>query len=485
LPRDPVLATEQLYKQHGGTVLRYAWHLLSRREDAEDATQATFLAVHRALAGGTAVLEPGAWVLRIARNECMGRLRQARPAAGLLDGDFDPPAMGGVEQAAELRDEMRTAQQTLSRLPVPEREAFVLREWLGLETGEVAVTLGVTPSEVDALAGRARRSLVLAVGGLEPAAGCEGTQAALEAGSVLDRAGKVHLLRCPICRGVRRALRPPEPAERSLAPVAARLATVLPGFASGGGGLAAALAAKASAAPLLAKTAALVAAALVTGGAVEEGIRSTQPAHHRIAAAVAVAAPARGAQALASPVSAPVARSTGGAAAATFVALRRATAPAHATRGGAAGLTGKGAARTSHHDHGGAAQRHGGNDGGGTSAGTHETSGKDGSGSHGDHASGDQAKSSGDGAAAGRSTDSGSGDSSATHDSHGKGDSGAGGSGDGSDGSGGSGGSDNTPTATTLGGSATASSRHGGSDEGSPPAANDPAVTVPTDASAD
>jgi RNA polymerase sigma-70 factor (ECF subfamily) len=478
LPRDPVHATEQLYKQHGGTVLRYAWHLLSRREDAEDATQATFLAVHRALAGGTAVLEPGAWVLRIARNECMGRLRQARPVTGLLEGDFDPPAVGGVELVAELRDEMRTAQQTLSRLPVPEREAFVLREWLGLETGEVAVTLGVTPSEVDALAGRARRSLVLAVGGLEPAAGCEGTQAALEAGSVLDRAGKVHLLRCPICRGVRRALRPPEPAERSLAPVAARLATVLPGFASGGGGLAAALAAKASAAPLLAKTAALVAAALVTGGAVEEGIRSTQPAHHRIAAAVAVAAPARGAQALASAASAPAAKSTGGAAAATFVALRRAM-PAHATRGGAAGLTGKGAARTSHDGHGGAAQRHGSNDGGGTSADTHETSGKDGSGSHGDHASGDQATSSGDGTAAGRSTDSGSGDSGATHDSHGKGDSGTGGSGDGSDGS------DNTPTATTLGGSAIASSGHGGSDEGPPPAANDPAATVPTDASAD
>ena len=58
LPRDPGRATELLYRRHGNTVFRYAWHLLGRREDAEDATQATFLAVHGALGGGTAVLEP-------------------------------------------------------------------------------------------------------------------------------------------------------------------------------------------------------------------------------------------------------------------------------------------------------------------------------------------------------------------------------------------------------------------------------------------
>jgi RNA polymerase sigma-70 factor (ECF subfamily) len=217
-------------------VFRYAWHLLGRREDAEDATQATFLAVHGALAGGTAVLESGAWVLRIARNECMGRLRQTarRPPVRSLDDGFDPPAAGGVEQSAELRDEMRTAQQTLGALPVPEREAFVLREWLGFGAGEAGLALGMTPGDVDGLAARARRSLVIAVGGLEPAISCAGTRAAMEAGS-LDRAAKVHLLRCPVCRGVRRALRPPDAAARPA--VAQRLSAVIPGFATGGGGI--------------------------------------------------------------------------------------------------------------------------------------------------------------------------------------------------------------------------------------------------------
>jgi RNA polymerase sigma factor (sigma-70 family) len=277
LPRDPGRATEWLYRRHGDTVFRYAWHLLGRREDAEDATQATFLAAHKALAAGTAVLDSSAWVLRIARNECMGRLRQMarRPAVSLDDG-FDPPAAGGVERSAELRDEMRTARETLGGLPEPQREAFVMREWLGLGAGEAALALGMTAGDVDGLASRARRSLVLAVGGLEPAIGCAGTRSALQGGS-LDRAAKVHLLRCPVCRGVRRALRPPQPNPRPF--VVERLSAAIPGFA-GGGGILAALTAKAATAPVLAKTAAIVVATVAAGGAAEQALVDSRPAHH-------------------------------------------------------------------------------------------------------------------------------------------------------------------------------------------------------------
>jgi RNA polymerase sigma-70 factor (ECF subfamily) len=285
LPRDPGRATEQLYRRHGVTVFRYAWHLLGRREDAEDASQATFLAVHGALASGTAVLEPGAWVLRIARNECLGRLRQRTrvPGASSLDVVDEPAA--GLERLAELRDQMRVARGALRALPVPEREAFVLREWLGMGVAEVALTMNLTPGEIERLAGRARRSLVLAVGGLESPAGCTETRAALEVGS-LGRAGRVHLLRCPVCRGVRRALRPPAGTGGGVpGAVAQRLAGAVPGFAFGGGGIVAALGAKAAAAPLLAKSAALVTAALVTAGVAQQEIQHVT--HHRQVAAIA------------------------------------------------------------------------------------------------------------------------------------------------------------------------------------------------------
>jgi RNA polymerase sigma factor (sigma-70 family) len=377
-------------------VLRYAWHLLGRREDAEDATQATFLAVHGALANGTAVLQPAAWVLSIARNECMGRLRQAArgPAIGLLDAESQVPASGGVEHTAELRDEMRTAHHTLGLLPEPEREAFLLREWLGLQTGEVALALGLTSVEVETLAVRARRSLMLAVGGLEPAVGCAGTRAALEAGS-LGRAGKVHLLRCPVCRGVRRALKAPDAAARSLLPdagVAGRLAAVLPGFGLGGSGIVATIAAKTAAAPLLTKTAAVVAAALMTG-AVGQEIRSTLPAHHRAhggqAAVVRTAAPA------------PV-RHAARASAALVTVSRRTTAHAAATA-----VTHGGVAREVRQD--GRATSHGGRGDRGTSASTRGDGGRSGSQRHGDGGRGSDGTSGGDGKTSSGESHSGSG----------------------------------------------------------------------------
>ena len=350
LPRDPGRATETLYRRHGKTVFRYAWHVLGSREDAEDATQATFLAVHGALARGTAVLEPGAWVLGIARNECTGRLRTTarRPAPGLLGDDLIAAAGGSVESAAEVRDEMRIAQQTLSALPEQERDAFLLREWVGLATPDVALALGVEAGYVEYLTARARRSLVLAVGGLEAPVGCAETRAALEASS-LCRAAKVHLLRCPVCRGVRRALRPRNAAPATAPAVAERLAGVLPGFGAGGGGLIVALATKATAAPVMTKAAALVAATLLAGGAVEDVVRTSHPTHQRTAAASL----GRGGQ------SSPPAATHAGSGRSAVLVTAASSPPGHARAPGAGALAAM-ITPASHASRGGAAaQRHG------------------------------------------------------------------------------------------------------------------------------
>jgi RNA polymerase sigma factor (sigma-70 family) len=462
LPRDPGRATELLYRRHGATVFRFAWHLLGRREDAEDATQATFLAVHGALSAGTAVLEPRAWVLRIARNECMGRLRRTTgtPPPASLDG-IEVAAPGGVERSAELRDEIRVARSTLDHLPRPEREAFVLREWLGLETGEVALALGLSAVAVDGLAGRARRSLVLAVGGLEPAAGCGATRSALELGS-LDRAVRVHLLRCPVCRGVRRALRAPEETVGRLVPVgiiAERLADALPGFASGGGGIVAALTAKAAAAPLAAKTVAVVVAALVTAGVAKETVHvTTAPARSTVPAT------ARGGEAreLRSPIA------TVPQVAARVVSVVHVDEPVQvrsrrggqgessSRRGSSGGGPGPGRAR------GGAAHStHEGGDGSEGGAGRSHASGR------GDSAGGGDSGGSGDSSRGGGDSSGGKGPSRAGQASSDRGGSSPGGPGGGSS-SGGDGGSDGGSGSSSGGGSdAGSGSGSGGGSESS------------------
>ena len=133
--------TAALYRAHGGEVLRYAIHVLGSKEEAEDASQGTFLAVHAALTRGTVVREPRGWVLRIARHECLDRIAARRPAPGVLDEVDVASPWPGVERTAELRAEVATAQRVLARLPQGQREAFVLREWLGLSPVEVAYAL--------------------------------------------------------------------------------------------------------------------------------------------------------------------------------------------------------------------------------------------------------------------------------------------------------------------------------------------------------
>src|SRR3954451_1607592 len=145
--RDAGRETAALYRRHGSTVYRYAWHLLGSREDAEDATQATFLSVHTALQDGTTVREPQAWVLKIARNECLARIeaRMRRPLTASLDDDAvgevsaPPPS---VPRTVELRSDLAAANDALVRLPTTQREAYVLREWLRVSTAEGAVALG-------------------------------------------------------------------------------------------------------------------------------------------------------------------------------------------------------------------------------------------------------------------------------------------------------------------------------------------------------
>ena len=255
---------------------------------------------------------------------------------------------------------MRVARQTLRALPVHgARGVWVRGSGSGLGTAEVALAMSLTPIEIESLAGRARRSLVLAVGGLEPAVGC----AAHGPGSRPDRS--VARERCTsavpcaaACGGpcVRRWTRRPN-ALRSRSS-----GNAWPARSRGSRRVAAVssqvLTAKAAAAPLLAKTAAIVVAALATAGVARQEIHHAASSHPVVAAS----AHARGGEAhvLAVAPAAKVkviarARLHGSRQVAATTTVRpRAQVVALAVptvshvRGGAASTVGAGAPRTSH-----------------------------------------------------------------------------------------------------------------------------------------
>ena len=274
--------TAALYRAHGAELLRFAWHRLGRLEDAEDAVQATFLSAHRVLAEGEQIREPRAWLFRILRNECLTRIAMTKrrgPHEPLEEWHADPRA--SVAEASESRDEFDVAVALLGTLPTQQREALVLREWLGLSAIETASILESTPQGVDALVYRARKSLV-GVADVADDSTCSDARDALVADAATTKV-RAHLLACRSCRTAARRLRAPEElAVNGMLPldsIASRIGESIPGFtaaatmaAVAGSGAAAATVASSIAAGTAVKVVAAVAiGAVVTGGAISGG----------------------------------------------------------------------------------------------------------------------------------------------------------------------------------------------------------------------
>ncbi|MEI6689818.1 MAG: sigma-70 family RNA polymerase sigma factor, partial [Thermoleophilia bacterium] len=277
--------TAALYRQHAGELLRFAWHRLGRLEDAEDAVQATFLSAHRVLAEGERVREPRAWLFRILRNECLTRLAMTK-RRGVHEelGEWHADSRASVADQMESNDEFDVAVALLATLPEQQREAIVLREWLGMSAIETADVLDVTPQGVDALVYRARKALV-GLADVEEESACGVVRQAL-ADAKVNAKIRAHLLACRSCRSAARRLHAPEEMAAAngflpLDSIASRLGESIPGFAVAGGAVAAAgggVAAAGVASSLLAGTAAKVVVTVAVGAVVAAGAVREAPA---------------------------------------------------------------------------------------------------------------------------------------------------------------------------------------------------------------
>jgi RNA polymerase sigma factor (sigma-70 family) len=148
-------ALDDLYREHGAAVFRYALAVLGNRADAEDVTQTTFLNAYRSLEQGVRPRKPANWLLTIASNTIKQRFRQEKSRPHQVELD-DQVAGSSPEDDGPTVGEVLTA---LSKIPPQQRQAIVLREFEGRSYGEIADILGVTTSALETLLFRARRSL--------------------------------------------------------------------------------------------------------------------------------------------------------------------------------------------------------------------------------------------------------------------------------------------------------------------------------------
>jgi RNA polymerase sigma factor (sigma-70 family) len=178
-------AFELLVWRHGSLVLGVSRRILGPGPDAEDAFQATFLALVRRAPRVRAEPSLAGWLHRVARNASLrARKQAARRARVEQQAALPNPSAAGPA----VSDLWPVLDEEIGRLPEPFRIAFVLCHLQGKTNEEAARLLGCPKGTVVSRLWRARkrlrvrlmrRGITLAAGGLTFALDENGVSAAL------------------------------------------------------------------------------------------------------------------------------------------------------------------------------------------------------------------------------------------------------------------------------------------------------------------
>jgi RNA polymerase sigma-70 factor (ECF subfamily) len=163
-------AFSELVRRYDRNVFRIAQHITQNREDAEDVVQDAFLKAYTNLEQFQGQSKFYTWLVRIAVNEALMKLRRRRPERFVsLDEDIKTeedsvprevadwsPNPEQMYNQAELKEILG---KTIQGLPAGFRTVFVLRDVEGLSTEETAEALDLSIPAVKSRLLRARLQL--------------------------------------------------------------------------------------------------------------------------------------------------------------------------------------------------------------------------------------------------------------------------------------------------------------------------------------
>jgi RNA polymerase sigma-70 factor, ECF subfamily len=162
-------AFEELVHRYESKIFRLTKNITGNREDAEDAMQDAFLKAYAHLDGFQGDSRFYTWLVRIAANEALMRLRKRRPGQLSLDepieGDADlmPRELEDWRPSPEREYAQAEMQgilaEVIEKLEPEYRIVLVLRDLEELSTQETADALGISVTAVKSRLLRARLKL--------------------------------------------------------------------------------------------------------------------------------------------------------------------------------------------------------------------------------------------------------------------------------------------------------------------------------------
>ena len=162
-PKQPLIAEfEGLYQHHSKEVWALVYARWLNAEVAQDIMQESFLRLWKQRQDGGTIVNPRAWLLRVARNLAEDHAK----SAFRRNGTQPPQTMNGVQGRDLMPLERMTQEETfgqlreeLEQLAPADREILTLRYALDYNASEIAEMLDINPTAVHMRLSRARQRL--------------------------------------------------------------------------------------------------------------------------------------------------------------------------------------------------------------------------------------------------------------------------------------------------------------------------------------
>ncbi len=164
--RGDKAAFAPLMHRYTGAVFNVAYRMLGNAQDAEDAVQEIFLRAYARLSSFDQSRRFSTWLLTIASNYCVDRLRRRRFAWMTLDdvAYAVPTTRPGPERRALQREQQAAVQEALQLVPEQYRLVLILRYWNDLSYEEIMQVTGLSESTLKTRLHRARHMLAQRLG---------------------------------------------------------------------------------------------------------------------------------------------------------------------------------------------------------------------------------------------------------------------------------------------------------------------------------
>jgi RNA polymerase sigma-70 factor (ECF subfamily) len=158
---------EALYQRHSREVWALAYARWLNADLAQDIMQEAFLRLWKQWQDGEAILNPRAWLLRVARNLAEDHAK----SAFRRNGTHPPQTMNGVKShdpqpldCLEREETFTQLREVLEQMSPPDREILTLRYGLDYNANEIAELLAINATAVHMRLSRARQRLAERLG---------------------------------------------------------------------------------------------------------------------------------------------------------------------------------------------------------------------------------------------------------------------------------------------------------------------------------